>query len=128
MCSDPKGVWTLRIKPKGVKDLGHRFLNPEMQWADKLLSAIAEGKDVSEMARPDVVTAIKSTMAEITKENAQQSEPEQPSLFSWGMFGDFHRNSQGTFSIDFDEARMRFTYLMRKGKPYFTHVRIDQAE
>jgi hypothetical protein len=128
MCSDPKGVWTLRITPEGVEDLGHRFLNPEMQWADKLLSAIAEGKDVSGMARPEVVTAIKSTMAEITKENTQQSETEQPSLFSWGMFGGFHRNGQGTFAIDLDEARMRFTYLMRKGKPYFTHVRIDQVE
>ena len=35
---DPWAVWTIRIAPDGVQDLGRRFLQPEIKWADELLS------------------------------------------------------------------------------------------
>jgi hypothetical protein len=124
-CSDPKGIWTLRITPEGVEDLGHRFVNPEMQWADDLLSAVGSGKDASGMARPQVIEAIKSAMAESAKGDTQPAETKESNPYAWGMFAGFRRIGKESFAMDFDEARMRFTYLLRDGKPYFTHIRIE---
>lgn len=124
-CSDPKGIWTVRITPEGVDDLGHRFVNPEMKWADDLLSAIGNGKDASEMARPQVIEAIKSAMAEVAKTDTQPAETKEPNPYTWGMFAGFRRIGNDGFAMDFDEAKMRFSYLVRDGKPYFTHISIE---
>ncbi len=55
----------------------------------------------------------------------QPSEAKEQNPRVWGMFAGFRRIGTGAFAIDFDEARMRFTYVVRNGKPYFTHVHID---
>ncbi len=124
-CSDPKGIWTLRITPEGVEDLGHRFVDPEMQWADDLLSTVGNGKDASGIAGPQVIQEIKSAITEIAKESAEPGKAEESNPYVWGMFAGFHRIGKDIFAIAFDEARMRFTYALRSGKPYFTHIRIE---
>jgi len=62
MCPEPKAVWMVQMTPTGVTDLGHRFLQPELKWADELLSTVAKQEDAASIGRPDVVTTIKSAM------------------------------------------------------------------
>ena len=40
---EPRGEWRIHLAPDKVKDLGHRFLNPQVAWLDALLSAVAAG-------------------------------------------------------------------------------------
>lgn len=48
--------------------------------------------------------------------------------FSWGMLEScrvmVRNNHDGEFVIVTDEARLRFSYVLRHGKPYFTHVKV----
>ncbi len=125
MCPEPRGLWTVRITPSGVKDMGHRFLKPEYQWADELLSRFYSGQGTSNLANGGVVTALRKKMEEIRRENARFNISD--SEFLWGMLGEcrvFRRGDKGKFELKLDEATLRFTYLMRNGKPYFTAVSI----
>ncbi|MBZ5646587.1 MAG: hypothetical protein LAN37_05115 [Acidobacteriia bacterium] len=129
-CPEPRGIWTIRITPKDVQDLGHRFLQPEMEWADELLSKISAGADTAGLARPDVVSTIKRVMQEISSENQQPNESEKEDRFYWGMLNTFRSikpGQHGVFELALDEARLRFTYVLRNGKPYFTKVRVDKV-
>ena len=48
---DPQGIWTLRITPRGVQDLGHRWSQPELEWFDRLSDAVQKGRDTAALAR-----------------------------------------------------------------------------
>lgn len=122
MCPEPKGIWTLRFTPDGVNDLGHKFLHPELQWTDELLSKINKGTDVTDIAHPGVVKAIRSAMQEIQLGRQPSAESEKDHLFYWGMFGGFRRINPGAFQLSFDDAKMTFNYILRNGKPFFTKV------
>jgi O-phosphoseryl-tRNA(Cys) synthetase len=126
MCPEPKGVWTIRISPDGVKDLGHRFLDPEIQWADELLSRIAKGKNTDDLAELNVVTAVKAQIKKVKAEFAAVGLSSHD--FSWGLLDGYNiieRGQEGTFEVDTNEGQMRFSYVMRNGKPYFTNIRIN---
>jgi len=41
------------------------------------------------------------------------------------MFAGFRRIGNDGFAMDFDEAKMRFSYFVRDGKPYFTQISIE---
>jgi hypothetical protein len=126
-CATPRGVWTIRITPDGVQDLGHRFLTPEIQWADELLSKIEKGEDASGLAGPEVIAALKAETEDAKSEDLEL-DPSRQRRFNLGMIERcrvVHRGQQGAFEIDLDEAKLRFSYVMRNGKHYFTHVRIQ---
>jgi len=55
-CPDPQAVWTLRITPGGVEDLGRRLLTPpELSAADELVDRMARQQDVSSLAALGVI-------------------------------------------------------------------------
>jgi|GEM_PF-1256027 hypothetical protein len=127
MCPEPRGIWTVRITPGGVRDLGHRFLDPEIHWADELLSKIAKGKDTTNLAETKVVAAVKAQIKKVQAENSAL-DPSLGSKFSWGLLDDYHilqRGQEGTFEVNLDEGQLRFSYVIRNGKPYFTDIRIQ---
>jgi hypothetical protein len=123
MCPDPRGVWTVRVTPSGVQDLGHRFLQPELQWADGLFSKIDRGEDTTGLADAKVVMALKARM----QEAQSQQVAGYGKGFYWGMLDRFRvlrRGRRGTFELVLDDEQMRFSYVRRKGRHYFTEVRI----
>ena len=118
MCAEPRGVWTVRITPDGIQDLGHRFLEPELQWADELISKIEQREDTTLVANAQVVAALKDCM----------QVPSHEGGFSWGMLAGcriLRRGQQGAFVVVLDEYRLRFSYVLRNGAHYFTDVRIE---
>lgn len=125
-CAIPRGVWTIRVTPDGVQDLGHRFLTPEIHWADQLLTKIGNDEDVTESASPDVVEALMSHIKETEAEDAKLGLA-APKHFNWGLLEKcrvLSRGQQGGFELSLDGAKMRFSYKLRNGKPYFRHLRI----
>ncbi len=131
---EPRGEWRIHLAPDKVKDLGHRFLNPQVAWLDALLSAVAAGHDASGLASPAAISQVRSEWKE---ENASDSGPaEKPPLdssteknsgeepaFNLGFLYQYRATGPGSFAVNCDEARMRVTYRMRAGKPYITSVR-----
>jgi hypothetical protein len=127
MCPDPRGVWTVRITPGGVQDLGHRFLQPELQWADELLSKVNKGEDTTDLAEGKVVAALKARMQEEQGQDLAQ-DPSQKSEFYWGMLDQFHilrRGRRGEFELAMDEHQLWLSYVRRNGRHYFTAIRIQ---
>jgi hypothetical protein len=118
MCPEPEGTWSIRIAPDGVEDMGHRFRQPEIQWADELLSKALEGEDATRLAAADVVTSLQTRLEKGPKGNR---------FFSCGMLAGIRilrRGQSGAFEVSMDECSLRFRYVLRKGKPYFTGVAI----
>lgn len=128
-CTEPHGTWTVRITPDGVQNLGHRFRQPEIKWADELLSKINKGKDVADIAAPGVVEALKAEMKDSEDEKVQSgADASDDADFFRGMFEEcrvLRRGQKGAFLVVTEEGKLRFTYVLRKGRPYFTDVEID---
>jgi hypothetical protein len=130
MCQQPRGIWTLKITPAGVENLGRRFLQPEVQWADELLAKVGKGADTTNIADPKVVGILRAKTDQIKTEHApvDKSTSSGTMKFSWGMLGQCHvlrRGQSGSFDLDLDEGRLHFSYVLRNGRPYFTRVRVD---
>jgi hypothetical protein len=126
MCPEPRGVWTVRITPEGARDLGHRFVTPEIQWADELLSKIEKGEDTTNLADAKVVAALKARSKEVEIEDLALN-PARKSKFTWGMLGQcriLRRGQRGAFELALDEGRLRLSYMLLNGRYYFTHVMI----
>ena len=62
---DPEAVWTLRITPDGVEDLGRRYLTPpELAAADELVDRMAKHRDVSDLAPLGVIRRLGQALEE----------------------------------------------------------------
>jgi len=126
MCPEPRGVWILRITPAEVANLGHRFLQPELQWADELLSMIDNGEDATHLADGKVIDALKARIRERDGARNPVRQPDETG-FSWGMLDEcrvLSRGQRGMFVLVVDESRLQFTYELREGRSYFTGVEI----
>jgi len=126
MCPEPRAVWTIRITPDGVRDLGRWFQDPEIEWADELLARIDKGKETNDLAAASVVTAVKNYIKKELAEDAVR-ESSLGKDFTWGMLEGCRivsRGRQGAFVVSVDVGQLRFSYVMRMGKPYFTKVQI----
>lgn len=125
-CAEPQGSWEIRLTPSGVQNLGHHLLQPEYKWADDLLTKIAKGESTASLAAPKVEKDVRAYIAESQAELDQRVQNGQKLDFSWGMMGSLEvirrGRSTGSFRLSTDEATIRFDYLLRRGKPYFTHV------
>jgi hypothetical protein len=101
----------VRIIADGVRDLGHRFLKPEIHWADELLSNIEKGEDTTNLAEAKVAAALKARIEEVQAEDwalnlAQKEE------FTCGIPGQcrlLRRGQRGEFELGTDEGRVRFS-------------------
>jgi len=111
-CSEPRGIWILRINSDNVQDLGHRFLQPQIQWTDRLLAAIgAKSSAVAGLASPAVIAYLRHS--EIDTDSIDECH-----VLSSGK--------KGAFQISFGVGtKLWIAYVLRNGQPYFTHVRIQ---
>jgi proteasome lid subunit RPN8/RPN11 len=111
-CAEPRGIWTLRIAPGKVQDLGHRFLQPQIEWADRLLATSrANSPAAAGLAAPSVLAFLRN--AEIEANMIDQCH-----VLSSGR--------KGAFEISFAEGtKLWFAYRLRNGQPYFTGVRVE---
>ena len=128
-CDLPQGTWSLHVSPDGIQDLGHRFQMPEIGWADELLLKIETGNDVVAEAAPVVVNALKAKMESPVPQDQRLSPGVQRQL-SLGMLEDCRvtrRGQQGGFELKLDEGSLRFSYVKRNGRPYFTHVKVTST-
>jgi hypothetical protein len=92
-----------------VQDLGHRFLQPQIQWTDRLLAATGSNSSVAVgLASPSVIAYLRH--AEIEMESIDKCH-----VLSSGK--------KGAFEVSFGVgAKLRFSYELREGQPYFTQV------
>ena len=130
MCTLPKGTWTVRITPGGVRNLGHRFLQPEIQWADELLSKLTKGEDATNLAGAKVVDALKALMHEMP-EAEDGSHASGKKAFSLGLLEGvrvLRRGRRGAFVLLTDETRLRFSYVRRNARPFFTSVSVTEPD
>ena len=110
MCQEPQGLWSIRVTPAGIRNLGHRFRQPEIQWADQVLSTIASGADASRLADRKVIDALHHDTGMLSQCKV------------------FRRGQRGEFLLVVDEGTLRFTYRLRAGRPYFTKVEPKWAD
>jgi hypothetical protein len=111
-CAEPRGMWILRINSDNVQDLGHRFLQPQIQWTDRLLAATrAKSSVAAGLASPSVIAYLR------------HSEIEMDSIDECHVL---NSGKNGAFQISFGGGtKLWFAYELRNGQPYFTHVRIQ---
>jgi len=124
-CPDPRGIWKIRITSVGVKDLGHRFEKPELKWADSLLTKLENREDVKDLASPGVVKVLNAGIAKLQSEAEVLEGHPVDYRVSWGMLDRcriLRRGQSGAFVITTDDVKLRFRYVLRHGKPYFTSV------
>jgi hypothetical protein len=105
-------MWILRINSEKVQDLGHRFLQQQIQWADRLLAVTGAKSSVAAgLASPSVVAYLRRT--EIEMDSIDECH-----VLSSGK--------KGAFQISFGVGtKLWFSYELRNGQPYFTHVRVQ---
>jgi hypothetical protein len=111
-CAEPRGMWILRINPDKVRDLGHRFLQPQIQWADRLLASIGPRSSVAEgLASPSVIAYLRHTRFDA-------DSIDECHVLSSGK--------KGAFEISFGVGtKLWFAYELRNGQPYFTRIRVE---
>jgi hypothetical protein len=111
-CAEPRGMWILRINPNNVQDLGHHFLQPQIQWADRLLAASGGKTTVT------VGLASPSVIAYLRRAKFDADSIDECHVLSSGK--------KGAFEISFGVGtKLWFAYELRDGQPYFTHVRVE---
>jgi hypothetical protein len=126
-CNLPEGIWTVRITPRGVRDVGHRFLEPEIRWAEDLVSKITKAEDTTKLADRKVVNALKTLMHERPAEAGEEKGRSGKVEFWVGMLEAvriLRRGRLGSFVLVGDDATLRFSYLLRHNRPYFTRVKV----
>jgi len=111
-CAEPRGIWVLRVTPLKVQDLGHRFLQPQIEWADRLLAASrAKSPAAERLAAPSVLAILRRTEVDAL------------------IVDDCHvlsHGRKGAFEISFGEGtKLWFAYRLRNGQPYFTDIRVE---
>ena len=111
-CAEPRGVWILRIEPDRIQDLGHHFLQPQIQWADRLLTeSRAKSPHAASLASPSVVAFLRKT-------DFDGIMIDRCNVLSSGK--------KGEFEISFAEGvKLRLAYRLRTGQPYFTDIRFE---
>jgi hypothetical protein len=111
-CSEPRGIWILHIDPDKVEDLGHRFLQPQILWVDRLLAASrVKSPAAVGLAATSVLTCLKGAEIDVF-------EIDHCTVLS--------RGKKGAFEISFGEgAKLWLAYRLRNGQPYFTDVRFE---
>jgi hypothetical protein len=111
-CEEPRGTWTIRIAPDHTQSLGHRFLQPQIQWADRLLAATgSKSSGATGLASPSVIAYLRH--AEIETDAIDKCHV-------------LSRGKKGAFEISLGGGpKLRLAYTLRNGQPYFTSARYE---
>jgi hypothetical protein len=119
-CEGRQMVWTIRIKPDGVEDLGATSTMPELDAVDALFDAMAHGQSTANLAAVKMV----ATLAPIVRQAKADSSAIDKNYFSLGMLEDHdisHNGGKTTvcFLADDSSHYLLFT-LERRKHGYFT--------
>lgn len=84
-CTEPEGVWTIQVRPDGVKDLGHRYVHPVYPLIDDLLDRTGRGVDAADIAAPQVVADLRASFT--SGGPTTKPDPCPPAFFVeyWGL-------------------------------------------
>jgi hypothetical protein len=120
-CQEPPGEWTIRVTPRGVEDLGHRRLTPELDLIDNLYYRIQQRMPVSSLAAPGVVAKLTEAIDALPK------DPDAPNDYApLGMLMDWkveHQDQHMRICLWVDDpGRYLFTLVRRSGKWFFTEA------
>jgi hypothetical protein len=123
-CPEPKVVWTIRLTPDAVQDLGRKHAVPELELVDKLWSGVSHGRNVDAVASPQVIEAVKLVTADVA------SDQESPSAYSPGMLGDWkvvREDGRDVLYFSADNLTcgpLRFELERRSTGPYLSHLEV----
>jgi hypothetical protein len=111
-CAEPRGIWMIRVSSGKIEDLGHRLLQPQIGWADRLIAASrANSRAAAGLAAPSVLAFLRHAE------------------FDGIMIDQCHvlsSRKKGAFEISFGEGvKLWLAYRLRNGQPYFTGIRIE---
>ena len=113
---EPRGIWTIRISPGGIRDLGHRWREPNAQAVDTLFSRLRKGEPALDLASPAAIAWLKQRFPP----EPGQAEEKGPEFFL-GMY----ETSKTTrakgldiFHLTCDQADLTFTIGRRAGRRY----------
>ncbi len=111
-CAEPRGIWIIRLAPSKVESLGHHFLQPQIQWVDRLLAASrVKSSTAADLAMPSVLAILKQTKID------------------FDMVDECHvlsHGKTGTFELSFGAGtKLWFAYRLRNGQPYITEMRVE---
>jgi hypothetical protein len=120
-CPEPPGEWTIRISSRGVEDLGHRRLAPELDLIDNLYYRIQRRMPVSNMAAPGVVLKLTDAIDALPKNpDASDNYELLGMLMDWKVE---HQDQHMRICILTDNpGRYLFTLVRRSGKWFFTQA------
>lgn len=111
---EPRGIWTVQVTPQGVKDLGHRWREPNAQLVDQLFTRLRKGEKAQDLASPAAIAWIRERFAP----EPGGGEDKDPGYFL-GMY-DSSRTTRARglecFHLSSDRADLTFTIIRRKGK------------
>jgi len=107
---DPAGTWTVRLTPDGAEDLGHRWRDPELQWADELFEALRKGRETTRLAAPEVVRKLAPVLGDLDS-----------LLMDWTATG----GTPEVFRIALDAVTLTFTLQRDGDHRYATAVTVE---
>lgn len=102
-CDGPHSTWSLRVRDRGIEDLGRIEDVPELQAMHELFQRVAAGKDASSLAAPEVVAYVKFQYADMRKYGSDGDADCWVGLLSEGWKID---RKGGTSHLDFEVDRL----------------------
>jgi hypothetical protein len=120
-CKEPPGEWTIRVTPRGVEDLGHRRLTPELDLIDDLYYRIQRRMPVSNIAAPDVTKELTHAIDDIRDDSSVTND-----YSPLGMLMDWkveHQDQYMRICISTDDpGRYLFKLVQRNRSWFFTEA------
>jgi hypothetical protein len=123
MSSEAKVIWTVKVTPKGIEDLGKTHEDPELQWVDELWNRLLSGKNAEDLASSQVIGILKQIIRE---------EKIDDSLGMLGSWKVEKRRKDTILRFTADDLVYRYLYFKiekRNNRPYFSKIRVcDNCE
>ena len=121
ICPTPRAIWTIRITPDGIEDLGREYDNPELQMMDELWARLLKRENADEMASPQV----RETMNQLIEDEGYRTKDFAPlsMLDRWYVTNTETQHSL-CFSSDNLPVFLLFEIEKRQNSLYFSTARI----
>ena len=124
MCREPEVIWTVRVTPDGVQDLGREHVLPELQMVDELWVRVTHGQSAADIASPQVVRVIRQLISAMRREEGGTD----PDLYLGMLFERKIVKEDNREVLHFSAenlcSELRFEIDRSKGRPYFTRVHL----
>jgi hypothetical protein len=114
-------MWTIRITPDGIEDVGRKYDAPELHMMDELWARLLKRENADEMASPQV----RGTLNQLIDDEGYRTEDFAPlsMLDRWYMTNTETQHSL-CFSADNLSVFLLFEIEQRPKSLYFSTVRI----